>query len=656
MGGSPSRPAPPAVAPPATLYKRIPRWQVDDYNAALERYNRPFKELVGIEQVGAARRAVLYRQNYTTAYNPPMPPWIADGSADNDFIYRIEAYRSQLRKAGDTVREINRAMAANAYMIDALNNPPTPQPPEAIYTTNEPRPAPVTASAAVVGPDGRPVDAQGRPVDAQGRPVDAQGRPLSPEERAYRDLFDEGRGLLAGVGITNYDAVVPYNPPQVGEGRRRVDEKLFELRDLLRKLYAERTGREPANLVFPVSILARENFIGSGRIKEQFTGQTVEYNGKIYRPAALSDNDLWTIRTLNEKRQLCAAKGLVYIPGSSTATTPCFQEVVAAAPAAAPPAPAPVIPQTSQPASTIEVDVGQYNTELAPEPATASLYNYNLTPANLSTYNVPSFSGKDGDSYKTYMAGKGTVKIADIADYYRFLNEYNHHWLRLHGWKISAYNPPRPFWYGEGSTDKEATAYKRTLQVFNDKVRQKKTEFESSEAVSLPAAFGSLPAAPPYPNTLRDLLENPTKYADPARAANLPSVGGSGSAAAAAVEFNIPVQDVSKILTYVAQKPPAPPATKPKCGGESLCVKYKEPPPMVKKFLEEREKQLAEQRKMNDRINSYAMGRPRADGAGQGQGQDQVSSQPVSTNLLQQLRTSILNELGTFTQESMCSE
>ncbi len=641
MGGSPSRPAPPAVAPPATLYKRIPRWQVDDYNTALETYNRPFTQIVAVSD----GKAGLMSNNYTANYNPPMPPWVAEGSADNDFIYRIDAYRSQLAKARDTVREINRAMAANAHMIGVLNTPPTPMPPESIYVSNEPRPAPsATASAsAAVGPD---------------------GRPLSPEEKAYRDLFEEGRVLLRGVGVTNYDAAVPYNPPAVGDGRRRVDEKFFELRDLLRKLYAERTGFEPANLVFPVSILSREGFLVRQHLNptpmaaEGFvTGASISDNGKLYECAPLTDYASWQVQTINEKRQLCADYGYTYIDGLSTATCPCYKEVVVVPP-----------PPTSGPGSTsasptagapsqIQIETSDYNTSLAPEPGTAGLYNYKLATADLS-YEVPRFTGKDGDSYKTHMAAQSTIRISDIQAYYDYLNKYNHWWLRLNGWKTSSYNPPRPFWYADNSTDPEAVAYKGLITVFNDKVAQMKGRFVSLSAVNLPADFGQLPARPPYPNTLHDLLTNPAKYADPARASSLPSVGQpqpgavGGSGPQQAVEFQIPVADVSKILTYVAQKTPAPAPTRPKCGSDSMCTKYKEPPAMVKKFLEDREKQLKEQRAMNERINSYTMGAPRA-GTSTAAGQQTTQ---VNASALKQLRESIMRELGSFTTESMCSE
>ena len=79
--------------------------------------------------------------------------------------------------------------------------------------------------------------------------------------------------------------------------------------------------------------------------------------------------------------------------------------------------------------------------------------------------------------------------------------------------KTSSYNPPRPFWYADNSTDPEAVAYKRSITVFNDKVAQMKGRFQSLDAVNLPADFGQLPARPPYPNTLHDLLQNPAKYA-----------------------------------------------------------------------------------------------------------------------------------------------
>jgi hypothetical protein len=644
------------------LYKRIPRWQVDDYNTALESYNQPFTQIVGILNA----QARLSTSRYTVNYNPPMPPWVAEGSADNDFIYRIDAYRGQLAKARETVQEINRNMAANAHMIKVLNTPPTPMPPESIYVSNEPRPVPAA-----------PVSV--RPV------VGPEGRPLSPEEKAYRDMFEEGRVLLRGVGVTNYEAAVPYNPPVVGDGRRRVDEKFFELRDLLRKLYAERTGFEPANLVFPVSILSREGFAGPGRhiprqpmaaegflVRQHLnptpakqaegfvSGASIPYNGKLYECAALTDYQLWKVRTFSEKRALCAGYGYTYIDGLSTAACPCYREVRVAPPVpsgdtgilAAAPAPVPAAGAPPQ----MQIDTGDYNTSLAPEPETAALYRYNLSQSDLS-YETPRFTGYDGDTYKTHMAAQSTVRVADIRAYYDHLNKYNHWWLRLNGWKTSSYNPPRPFWYADNSTDSEAVAYKRSIAVFNDKVEQKKGLFESLAAVNLPADFGQLPAHPVYPNTLHDLLQNPAKYADPARASSLPSVSqiqpgaAGGSGPQQVVEFQIPVADVSKILTYVAQKPPAPAPVRPKCGSDSMCTRYKEPPAMVKKFLEDREKQLKEQRAMNERINSYTMGAPRASAGAGG-----VQTVHVNTSTLKQLRESIMHELGSFTTESVCSE
>lgn len=241
-----------------TIYKKVARWQVSDYMAALEQYNRPFKSIVR-----RSGNTLLVSDGMTIPeYAPPYPPWIDTdkGGSDNVFDYQVDAYNTQLQAL-----KARRGNMANpdAAMVEILNRPPVPRMPPANAGVIEdtPRPGPTPA--------------------APPPPPPAAETNAAYNARLYNQLYENGRamyGMLFPQG--RYEGDVPNEPPTAKDNNYETQEKFFELYDKLREIWATVKGDEPFSIVMPRYRLVAEAFQGSQRIGEGFAGLKDQYYPK----------------------------------------------------------------------------------------------------------------------------------------------------------------------------------------------------------------------------------------------------------------------------------------------------------------------------------------------------------------------------------------
>ncbi len=521
------------LTPPSVIrntnqnFKTISKSAFDTYMKQLEDYNRPFKSLV---RINASGRIVFSSASGSASasavipvYNPPEPVWIE--GTDFAFMEDITTYNAQIAKLASNNTDLR--------MVDVLNNPPTPMPPPASFILADP----------ILQPIGNPTNYLPSILTQD------QAQMRIPGYANYVLMYTMGQKYL--VPGQNYSTTVKFDPPTLNDNTYQMQlAKFVRLYDQIRNLNALNTGSD----VFDMPFIA-PNYSASGRI-ESFVdapGSTASDSTQIDQCMNVNTSqETWYINQIldtqgkfDAQRTICETKGLKY-DATKCGITNCY------------------MPYNSR------------NTTAPPEPQTGAQYNFNALSFSASGYPAK----LDQTNYATQLATAETFKAADIEKYFNFLNDYNFYWLNQDGWRqiedpAKPYNPPLPPWLDlSGNPAGFAKQYKDSIAAFNSKVIAKLQAFNSYEVINLPADFGPLPPAPPYPNALYELLTKPQLFLTPIAASNLKT---SALAGPANMKYEVPVTELPLLFEAAKKRKPEPPAApkKPKCStGSEVCVKY----------------------------------------------------------------------------------
>jgi hypothetical protein len=639
---------------PPTKYKQVAQWEVDDYMSAIDNYNRPYRSLVRRN----GDRLLVQNTTVSNNYDPPYPPWIdrAGGGSDNVFDYELGAYKAQLTALKN--RTGNMANPS-ADMVEILNRPPVPRPPPARGLVNG-------VSAQVVQNTARP---SAQPATSP-PPAGSTETVVEYNARLYRTLYEDGRRMFSTLTSYRfpYESAVAFEPPAQGDTNYAVQEKFFELYDNLRQLWADEKGDEPFFIVMPRYKQVVESFRSSA--KEGFRGSAKEgfLAGRTcapYSPSMAWFNNYSSAREAQREQMkidFCAGlPGYEFIAGAdSECPTNCYLKATSTTPVV----PAGGSAPAASPSSYIAPGLGSTSTATAPQatmadgitpvptptPATTitgsappwsppttyigntvqqvkdetkkylyNWYNFDQT-GNIEAVSRQTASyGKDAYAYK--MSQQPQFKVADISGYYDMLTTYNNLWLNKYGWRDTSnkdrpYNPPIPIWL-DPEDEPDDKDYMDALATYNDKVKNLLRQYmNNSPTVRLPADFNPLPDPPVYPSLLKDLLINPSKYADKQQ-------GGSEIPPAQPdVSYTIPTAYLQSMLQAARDKlqftmttsssaAPGTPggAPLPKCSN-GQCKKYSDyVPDFVKKYFDEKTAQ-SQQKRVQSGFLDYAFSRP----------------------------------------------
>lgn len=650
-----------------TTYKKVAQWQVNDYMAAIEQYNRPFKSIVR----RAGDTLVVPEGITIPIYDPPYPPWIdvSGGGIDNVFDYQLDAYNTQLQALKDRRGNMSNP---TAEMVEILNRPPVPRMPprqglvSGVMTTiveNTPRPAPAPA--------------------APPPPAPAAETNAAYNARLYRQLYEDGRRMYSMIFPQgSYEGDVAFEPPTATSNNYETQEAFFELYDKLRELWATVKGDEPFFIVMPRYRLVAEAFRGS-RVptREGFlAGRTCapyeSYLGWFFNNS--------TVRTTDREQMkidFCAGMpNHEYIPGedpdcaincylktAKIVTTGGPRTVAAlnavnaggatggatggaaegAGVTTSPPSPALGTPPNTLPPTQNRMADGKtpdpappIATAGAPPPTTlpstyigtsinqvkddTKKYKYNWfnfdQSADIDTAGRRAAS-YNKDNYNFEMSKKIQYKVSDIQEYYNNLTAYNDFWLYKYGWRDTSnrdrpYNPPMPIWL-DPEDEPVDKVYIETITTYNDKVKNLLRNYtENSPTVRLPDDFRPLPEPPAYPSLLKDLLTNPRKYADKQQGGSEIPVAGEGSSYTIPTAHLLSMLQAARDKLYVAAStsssaapgtPGGPPL--PKCPG-GQCKKYNDyVPDFVRKYFDDQAAKT-QQKKVQSGFADYAFSRP----------------------------------------------
>ncbi len=540
---------------PETQYKKCKRREADEYNLLLRQYNAPFEHLV--RWTGATLEPVQQGQAIASlVYNPPRPPpWVAS-AFDVSFERDIATYNLQLQKFN-----VNRA---DPRMERVYNTPPVPAPPaESLLEADD---AAAQVRGGVANPPAPATDGEPASIEDAIR----KANETDPNRIAYIRMYFAGKQYkLYGQ---NYDDWVYYNPPKAGE---QVYDNLLRsfmvLYEQIRALHALNTGSEVFSMPFTVPQRP-----GSAAVAEGFADPTTCVDINTAQQNWYLSQVIDTEGRRNLQQEFCRNAGLTYDP-LQCGIRRCVQRVT---------------DMTSEAGA-----------------AEAAKYNYNQSSFSASNYPRP----PDNTRYRQQLGQ--TIQISDISGYFTQLNKYNFYWLNQNGWREATqaaeekpYNPPIAPWITEANP---ATAgdqqFLSAVAAFNTRAKDLIQRFNNYEAVQLPAAFGSLPAPPPYPNLLYEMLMRPQQFVRPQNAGDIPVQQPSGPQ----ITYRLPVAEAGRIYSEVAQAPPPPPPPapeRPACNDLSGgCVVYDdEVNDVAKRLLEE-----MRAKRMNSAGISYAMSRPR---------------------------------------------
>lgn len=647
-----------------TKYKQVAQWQVDDYMAAIDNYNRPYRSLVRRD----GNRLLVQNTTVSNNYDPPYPPpWIdvKGGGSDNVFDFELKAYKAQLTALKN--RTGNMA-SPSADMVEILNRPPVPRPPPARGLVNG-------VPAQVVQNTPRPSASAVTPPPAGSTETISEYN-----KRLYSVLYEDGRRMFSTLTSYKfpYESAVAFEPPVKEDTNYEVQEKFFELYDHLRQLWADEKGDEPFFIVMPRYKQVVESFRGSAtypdvaqRATEGFRGSTAYPNANLrfaegflagrtcapYSPSMAWFNNYSSAREAQREQMkidFCAGlAGYEYVAGAdSECPTNCYLRptsmtitpVSGSGSAPAPPpyispglgststttAPRPTMADgiTPAPATTITGQAPQWsppttyigdsveNVKTQTKKYLYNWYDFDQT-GNIEAVSRETASyGKDAYAYK--MSQQAQFKVADISGYYETLTNYNNSWLNKYGWRDTSnkdhpYNPPIPIWLDpeDEPVDKD---YMDALATYNDKVKNLLRQYmDNSPTVRLPADFKPLPDPPAYPSLLQDLLLNPNKYADKQQGGSEIPPAQSGAS------YTIPTAYLQSMLQAARDKlqftmttsssaAPGNPAL-PKCP-TGQCKKYSDyVPDFVKKYFDEKTAQ-SQQKRVQSGFLDYAFSRP----------------------------------------------
>lgn len=626
----------------ARNYKPCTQAAVDEYNLTLRQYNAPFERLARWD---GSKVVLTDSPAVGKTYNPPRPPpWIADAQ-DAYFERDIATYNMQLAQFARNVDDrgvadpaLGRAIigSTDERMVRVYNSPPVPEPPP----------------AQIVQPNAAPVRGAGAGADAgagaEPRSIEDalnQAGETDPNRRAYITMYFSGRQYIIPLNGRNYEEFVFYSPPAAGAPYDDALRRSMILYEQIRAFHAINTGGEVFTMKFLPPIKT-----GSRQL-EGFHAGCAATLSKGQRPlegfssckAAAGQRSLEGFSSLQQQQQpvtcvdintaqqnwyltqiidtqskrdmqstFCENAGLRYDP-LQCGLRRCLQ---------------PLGDATSEAGSDV-----------------SAKYKYNESRFNAPTYPKPA----DNTQYQRQLGSE--LRLADIEEYYKMFNKYNFYWLNQEGWRDPAaaaakpYNPPIPPWIRDPPAAAVGErAFLAAVDAFNTNARGLIARLNNYESVNLPAAFGELPAAPPYPNLLHELLTRPQDYLPPQQAANLPAPSPGQST----VEYQIPQREVATLFNEITTNPPAPPAApaKPACNDLSGgCLLYDdEVTPFAKKALDEMRANAA--KRISSAGITYAMNKPRVPDAVMGHKFRELYDNVISD---------VIESLPSIIQSSKCS-